>query len=70
MHIDTDQQLNEISVPQRRLVPGSLGDYKQHYRTRNLAIIEAYQSGGHTLKQIGDYFLAALFHGERDYHAS
>ena len=56
VHIDTDQQLSEIPAPQRRPVPRSLGYYKQYYRTRNLAIIEAYQSGGYTLKQIGDYF--------------
>jgi DNA-binding MarR family transcriptional regulator len=56
MHIDTDQQLSEIPAPQRRPVPRSLGYYKQYYRTRSVAIIEAYQSGGYTLKQIGDYF--------------
>jgi len=55
-HIDTDQQLSEIPASQRRPVPKSLGYYKQHSRTRDLAIIEAYKSGGYTLKQIGDHF--------------
>lgn len=55
-HIDIDQQLSEIPASQRRPVPKSLGYYKQQYRTRNLAIIEAYQSGGYTLKQIGNHF--------------
>ena len=56
VHINTDQQLIEIPASQRRPVPKSLGYYKQHYQTRNLAIAEAYKSGGYTLKQIGEHF--------------
>lgn len=55
-YIDTDQELSEIPASQRRPVPKSLGHYEQHYQTRNDAIVEAYRSGGYSLKQIGNHF--------------
>ena len=55
-HIDTDLELSEIPASQRRPVPKSLGHYEQHNQSRNNAIVEAYRSGGYTLKQIGDHF--------------
>ena len=55
-HIGTDQQLSEIPASQRRPIPKNLGHYEQHNQTRNDAIVEAYRSGGYTLKQIGDHF--------------
>lgn len=55
-YIDSDQELSEIPASQRRPVPKSLGYYEQHYQTRNDAIVEAYRSGGYSLKQIGNHF--------------
>jgi len=55
-HIDADQELSEIPVSQRRRPPKSLEYYDRHSQTRNHTIIEAHQSGGYTLKQIGDHF--------------
>jgi putative transposase len=34
----------------------SLDEYQQQTATRNEVIIKTYQSGGYTMKQIGDYF--------------
>jgi len=36
--------------------PLSLKDYELHSTTRNESIVKAYQSGGYTMKQIGNYF--------------
>ena len=55
-HIDGDKSHGEIPVSQRRPIPKSLDEYEQAHTTRNQAIIEAYLSGGYTLKQIGDHF--------------
>jgi REP element-mobilizing transposase RayT/DNA-binding CsgD family transcriptional regulator len=55
-HIGANQDLNEIPASQRRRPPKSLVYYEHHSQTRNQAIIEAYRSGGYTLKQIGDHF--------------
>lgn len=55
-HIDREKDLSEIPASQRKPVARSLEYYEQHNPTRNHAIIEAYRSGGYTLKQIGGYF--------------
>lgn len=55
-HIDGEKELSEIPLSQRRLVPRTLEYYEQHNSTRNNAIIDAYQSGGYTLKRIGEHF--------------
>ena len=55
-HIDGEKELSEIPASQRRPVPRTLEYYEQHNPTRNNAIIEAYRSGGYTLKHIGDHF--------------
>jgi REP element-mobilizing transposase RayT len=52
--IDGDKALSEISP--RRALPRSLSDYELGNDSRNSAIVEAYASGGYTLKNIGDYF--------------
>ena len=56
VHIDREKELSEIPASQRRPVPRPLEFYELLSPTRNHAIIEAYRSGGYTLKQIGDYF--------------
>ena len=55
-HIDCEKELNEIPASQTRPVARPLEYYEKCNPTRNHAIIEAYRSGGYTLKQIGDYF--------------
>jgi putative transposase len=54
--IDGDKELSEIPSSQRRPAPKPLAKYKNASEDRNTAIISAYQSGGYTLKEIGDYF--------------
>ncbi len=53
--IDSDKELSEIPMSQRRPKPKQLSEYEAD-DDRNTAITKAYQSGGYTLKQIGDYF--------------
>ncbi len=54
--IGAEKDLSEVPSSQRRPVPQSLPDYESSNRDRNSAIIDAYRSGGYTLKQIGEYF--------------
>ena len=54
--IDSDKELSEIPLSQRRPVPKELDYYKLKFSDRNIAIVNAYKSGGYTLKEIGDYF--------------
>jgi len=48
--------LKEIPFKQRRKPALSLIQYQQQSSSRNEAIFLAYESGGYTLKQIGDHF--------------
>jgi putative transposase len=48
--------VSEIPFKQRSIAPLRLDEYQQQASTRNEAIIKAYQSGGYTMKQIGEYF--------------
>ena len=48
--------LQEIPYKQRRKPSLALKHYQQQSKSRNEAIIKAYQSGSYTLKEIGDYF--------------
>jgi len=54
--IDGDKELSEVPLSQRRPVPKDLSSYEKKYLDRNTAIVAAYQSGGYTLKAIGEYF--------------
>ena len=54
--IDTGKELSEIPSSQRRPMPKELDDYKQSNSSRNDAIVSAYESGGYTLKELGEYF--------------
>jgi hypothetical protein len=54
--IDGDEELSEIPKTQRRAKPQTLDFYSESAATRNAAIVEAYLSGGYTLKELGDYF--------------
>jgi len=48
--------VSEIPFKQRSVTALSLKDYQLQSKTRNDAIIKAYQSGGYTMKEIGGYF--------------
>ena len=50
------EELSEVPSSQRRSLPKSLKEYEQITPNRNSAIAVAYQSGGYTLSEIGDYF--------------
>jgi len=54
--IDNDKPLTEIPLSQRRPASKSLDEYVRVAGARNAAIVAAYQSGGYTLKEIGEYF--------------
>ncbi|WP_220486021.1 transposase, partial [Psychromonas sp. SR45-3] len=48
--------VSEVPFKQRSLSPLTLKSYHEQSDTRNGAIIKAYQSGGYTMKEIGDHF--------------
>ena len=54
--IDGDKELSEIPSSQRRPMPLPLDEYELLCNNRNSAIIKAYESGGYTQKEIGNYF--------------
>jgi len=54
--IKSEKELSEIPASQRRSVPKELSYYAKKYKKRNDAIISAYESGGYSLKEVGDYF--------------
>ncbi len=54
--IDGEKELSEIPLSQRRPLPRKLGEYQETAKNRNTAIINAYKSGGYTMKEIGEHF--------------
>jgi putative transposase len=54
--IDGEKELSEIPVSQRRPLAKPLATYQKHAMDRNSAIVAAYESGGYTLKGLGEYF--------------
>ena len=54
-HLNEPDGLSEVPAVQRRPKPLLLGAYFEKTDNRDVAIAEAYGSGGYTLKQIGDY---------------
>lgn len=54
--VDGDRDLSEIPSSQKRVLPKSLNEYEKISTNRNTAIYAAYQSGGYSLKEVGDYF--------------
>jgi hypothetical protein len=55
--LSPDAVLQEIPVEQKKRVPqSSLDNYAKKFSNRNLAIQNAYLSGGYGMKKIGDYF--------------
>jgi hypothetical protein len=54
--IDGEKELSEIPVSQRRPLAKPLATYEKHAMDRNSEIVAAYESGGYTLKELGEYF--------------
>ena len=54
--IDGEKELSEIPSTQWRPVAKPIGEYERSSANRNVAIVEAYRSGGYTLKELGEYF--------------
>ena len=54
--LDGDKDLSEVPLAQRRPPPKPLSVYEATGQDRITAIVNAYQSGGYTLKVIGEYF--------------
>ncbi len=51
-----DADLSEIPSPHKRQPAKPLSHYAGRYRDRDVAITQAYASGGYTLKEIGEHF--------------
>lgn len=51
-----DKDLSKIPMLQRKGVPKLLKIYKEIADNRDLAILNAYTSGGYSMKEIGEYF--------------
>jgi putative transposase len=54
--IEADKDLSEVPKSQRRAKPLAIATYEKRSRNRNEAIIRAYQSGGYSMKELGNYF--------------
>jgi putative transposase len=54
--VDGNKDLSEIPSSQARPRPKALSEYKRFGKDRNTTIVQAYQSGGYTLKEIAEYF--------------
>ena len=54
--LDSGQELSEIPKIQRRKLPKPLDYYAKKYTDRNQAMIAAYQSGGYSMKEVGEHF--------------
>lgn len=55
-YIDKDKELSEIPSSQRRPAPKSLAWYEKSSKTRDDAIVQAYKSGGFSMREIGNHF--------------
>jgi putative transposase len=54
--ISPDTSLSEVPSSQTRQLAKPLTYYEKKYKDRNTAISKAYESGGYSLKEIGDYY--------------
>jgi hypothetical protein len=55
-HVETDKDLSEVPLAQRRKLPKKLHEYERESASRNEAIAMAYASGGYSMKEIGEHF--------------
>jgi hypothetical protein len=54
--INKKKTLSEVPHLQKRKLPMPLEYYDKKYKDQKIAILNAYLSGGYTLKEIGHYF--------------
>jgi hypothetical protein len=54
--IDQEKDLSEIPISQRREKPKELSWYEKQTATRNAGIRLSYESGGYSMKEIGEYY--------------
>jgi REP element-mobilizing transposase RayT len=54
--ISKKQDLDDIPALQKRAMPKPISYYQKKYKNEKQAITQAFLSGGHTLKEIGDYY--------------
>ena len=54
--LEDDQDLSEIPSSQRIAKPRSLTDYEADAANRNEGIVNAYRSGGYTMKAIAEFY--------------
>ena len=55
-HIPDDKDLSEIPTSQKRPLAKPLAYYSDHIHGRDEAIVSAFESGGYSMKQIGEHF--------------
>lgn len=55
-NIAVDVDLSEVPSPQKRQAAKPLVYYKKKYLERDIAIVNAYASGGYSMKEVGEYF--------------
>ena len=55
-HISNKEAFSEVPNLQKRKLPKPLEFYDKKYDDQKIAILNAYLSGGYTLKEIGNYF--------------
>ena len=48
--------MGEVPRLQKRKIPNSLNYYESKFKDQKKAILNAYLSGGYTLKELGDHF--------------
>jgi putative transposase len=53
--INRNRRLSEIPKTQRRPLPRPLAWYFRHHRGRDRAILEAFRSGGYSMREIGEH---------------
>jgi putative transposase len=53
--VDRNRRLSEVPKTQRRPMARPLAWYFQHHRVRDRAILEAFRSGGYSMREIGDH---------------
>lgn len=54
--LEKGADLSEVPAAQKRPVPKVLAEYERQGKDRNHAILLAYQGGGYSMKEIGEYF--------------
>ncbi len=55
-HIPDDKDLSEIPQLQKRPVAKPLTKLSENCKNRDEAILKAFESGGYSMKEIGDHF--------------